>query len=292
MPGRASERSAVVKRPAFQFYPADWRNNAKLRRCSEAARGAWMDILCALHDSDEYGVVRWPLADLARAAGVPLKLAKELVEKDVLKGGDAGCAAYVYTPVSGRIHGAPVVLVEAGAGAPCWYSTRLVRDEYVRQRRGNATQFGNGAEQCGSASPKGGMGARLSDGPTTPAASASSASPAADTPSAQFELARELQRLGVNVTPHHPLLAQWLQDGYTPPQIRAALATARLSKPPPATMPAKYLDTVLRNPNPPRSRTDEQAETIAALTGRTCHDGAAHARAADAARAPVVIEAG
>jgi hypothetical protein len=28
-----------MKRPAFQFYPSDWRNNANLRRCSPAARG-------------------------------------------------------------------------------------------------------------------------------------------------------------------------------------------------------------------------------------------------------------
>jgi hypothetical protein len=58
-----------MKRPSFQFYPADWRGNANLRRCSEAARGAWMDILCLLHDSDTYGIVRWPLVDLANAAG-------------------------------------------------------------------------------------------------------------------------------------------------------------------------------------------------------------------------------
>jgi hypothetical protein len=56
-----------LKRPSFQFYPADWKNNSKLRRCSEAARGAWVDILCLLNDCDEYGVCRWPLAELARA---------------------------------------------------------------------------------------------------------------------------------------------------------------------------------------------------------------------------------
>lgn len=226
-----------MKRPAFQFYPADWRNNAKLRRCSEAARGAWMDMLCALHDSDEYGVVRWPLADLARAAGVSLKLARELVEKDVLKGGDQGCAPYIYTPVSGRIAGRPVVLVEAQAGAPCWYSSRLVRDEYVRQRRGSAAQFAG-------PSPR----PRPRSGP-----SAAEPSPAA-AGKLGGELAAELRRLGVSVTPAHPLLLQWLQDGYTHGQIYAALETARLSKPPPAAMPAKYLDTVLRSPPAPKAR--------------------------------------
>lgn len=83
-----------MKRPSFQFYPADWRNNAKLRRCSEAARGAWMDILCILHDSDEYGVLRWPLADVARSAGVSTRLAQELAAKDVLKGSDTGIPGF------------------------------------------------------------------------------------------------------------------------------------------------------------------------------------------------------
>lgn len=130
-----------MKRPSFQFYPADWRNNAKLRRCSEGARGAWMDVLCVLHDSDEYGVCRWPLADLARAAGTPVKLLRELADKDVLKGSDKAHDAYIYTPRHAGKDGEPVALVAAGDG-PCWYSSRLVRDEWVRQRRGGESRFG------------------------------------------------------------------------------------------------------------------------------------------------------
>jgi uncharacterized phage protein (TIGR02220 family) len=129
-----------MKRPSFQFYPADWRNNAKLRRCSEAARGAWMDVLCVLHDSDEYGVCRWPLADLARASGVPLKLIRELADKDVLKGSDKEAAPYIYTPRHAGKDGDPVALVESNGG-PCWYCSRFVRDEWVRQRRGQSTRF-------------------------------------------------------------------------------------------------------------------------------------------------------
>jgi hypothetical protein len=129
-----------MRRPSFQFYPADWRNNAKLRRCSEAARGAWMDILCVLHDSDEYGICRWPLADLARSAGVPLKLAKELADKEVLKGGDNGCAAFTYTTRHAGKEGPTYTLIPA-TDKPCWYSSRLVRDEWVRSRSGGETRF-------------------------------------------------------------------------------------------------------------------------------------------------------
>lgn len=130
-----------MKRPSFQFYPADWRNNAKLRRCSEAARGAWMDVLCVLHDADEYGVCRWPMTDLARAAGVSLKLLRELASKDVLKGADGTHSAYIYIPRHAGRNGDPVELVAAGNG-PCWYSSRMVRDEWVRQRRGGESRFG------------------------------------------------------------------------------------------------------------------------------------------------------
>lgn len=129
-----------MKRPAFQFYPADWRGNAKLRRCSESARGAWIDILCVLHDGDEYGICRWPLSDLARAAGVSLRSIKELVRNDVLKGADRGVMPYVYVPRHAGKDGEPATLVETNDG-PTWYSSRLVRDEYIRKRRGSATQF-------------------------------------------------------------------------------------------------------------------------------------------------------
>jgi len=141
-----------VKRPSFQFYPADWRANAKLRRCSEAARGVWMDILCVLHDAEEYGVCRWPLADLARASGASLKLVRELVEKGVLKGADKDAEPYVFTPRHAGKDGDPATLVTANGG-PCWYCSRFVRDEWVRQRRGSATRFDD-TNQPPKAGPK------------------------------------------------------------------------------------------------------------------------------------------
>jgi len=129
-----------MKRPSFQFYPADWRNNAKLRRCSEGARGAWIDVLCLMHDSDEYGVLRWPMADIARAAGVPLKLLKELVDRDVLKGGDKGCDAYIHTPTHARKQGDPITLLEK-SHKECWYSSRFLVDEWKRSVSGANTRF-------------------------------------------------------------------------------------------------------------------------------------------------------
>ena len=128
-------------RPAFQFYPADWRNNAKLRRCTVSARGAWIDVMCMLHDSDEYGVLRWPLADVAQAAGHPVKLLQELVTKGVLKGADKNQAPYTFTPRHAGKDGDPVTLIP-GSDGPCWYCSRFVKDEYIRQRRGANARFG------------------------------------------------------------------------------------------------------------------------------------------------------
>lgn len=131
------------KRPSFQFYPGDWLSDLKLRRCTPAARGVWMDILCALHDSDDgYGVVRWTLKELARTVGASIAHVRELVEKGVLRGSDSHVDdPLVYTPRSGRRLGAPVELIPAQPG-PLWYSKRMVIDDHVRRSAGGSTRFG------------------------------------------------------------------------------------------------------------------------------------------------------
>lgn len=161
-----------MSRPSFQFYPADWRKNANLGRCSFAARGAWLDVLCVLHDSDEYGVVKWPLKELASSAKVPMALVRELAAKDVLKGSDKEpIDAYVYVPRSGRKNGPPVILLAQQAG-PIWYSSRMVKDEYLRSIRGADTRFDDTPEYPPDKAPDPTNGESQGDG------SSSSSSPA------------------------------------------------------------------------------------------------------------------
>jgi len=168
-----------MKRPAFQFYPGDWKKNAKLRRCSPAARGVWMDILCLFHDAeDEYGVLRWPLKDIANAAGASMAFVRELVDKGVLKGADKEAPAYVYRPKHAGKVGEPVTLV-IHDGGPVWFSSRMVRDEWVRQRRGESTRF-DSANQPDSRSPKAGIGERQGDGPSTSSSPSGSEAKASD----------------------------------------------------------------------------------------------------------------
>lgn len=129
-----------MKRPAIQFYFGDWLRNAKLRRCSWGARGVLVEVMALLHDSDEYGALRWPIAEIARAVGCPPTLVKELAEKQVLKGSDKRVEAYRWAPSHAGQRGPEVVLVPEQPG-PLWYSSRMVRDEYKRSNRGITTRF-------------------------------------------------------------------------------------------------------------------------------------------------------
>ena len=157
-------------RPSFQFYPKDWRTDANLRRCTPAARGVWLDVICVLHDSDEYGLVRYPLRELAGAAGASLAHVRELVDKSVLRGIDKGeCTPCVYVPKHGRAEGAPVTLVPAQPG-PVWYSKRMVKDEYVRTGRGAGSRFGEPQSDEPNDAPKPPFG----DGPSSSSSSSSS----------------------------------------------------------------------------------------------------------------------
>lgn len=163
----------MADRPSFQFYPAEWRNNAKLQRCSIEARGAWMDVLCLLHDSDEYGVLRWPLEDIAQAVRLPLRLLKELAAKGVLKGSDGLSDHYTYAPFHAGKHGATQTLVQADGG-PCWFCSRFVKDEWKRHQRGKATRFTESNQPpkaTPNPTPKGGIGERQGDGPSSASSS-------------------------------------------------------------------------------------------------------------------------
>ncbi len=140
--------------PAFQFYPADWQANPNLRRCTHEEKGLWIDVMCLLHDQEEYGVIRWPLDEIATAVGSTAKKLRGLITKGVLKGADKGnCEPFIYTPRSGGKDGDPVTLIEAQLG-PIWFSSRMVKDAYVRKRRGASTRFDDDGNQPKKRAPK------------------------------------------------------------------------------------------------------------------------------------------
>ncbi|MEP7367731.1 MAG: hypothetical protein ABI972_31105 [Acidobacteriota bacterium] len=118
-------RGGGLKRPAFQFYPADWRKDASLQSCSIAARGLWHELMCVMHESAPYGHLTlngaaMPEDKAARLLGVELRdYRKLLVELE---------AAGVSSRTTNGI----------------LYSRRMVRDEALRDKRANGGK--NGAE--------------------------------------------------------------------------------------------------------------------------------------------------
>src|SRR3990167_6360594 len=84
----------MSKLPAFQFYPGDWLKDPALRRCSQAARGIWVDMLCLMFECEERGVfisngMPWSDQEIAYAIGGDvnqnLALLTELRQKGVAR---------------------------------------------------------------------------------------------------------------------------------------------------------------------------------------------------------------
>ena len=125
--------SKPVKRPSFQFYPGDWRANSNLQRCSLEEKRIWIEVMCLLHNSDEYGLLRWPLRDIAGAVGCGVRKLQALVDKAVLKGADQGEIVRPLTHITKEGELEEVVPEQSG---PLWYSSRMVRDEHIRLKRG------------------------------------------------------------------------------------------------------------------------------------------------------------
>lgn len=92
------------------------------------------------------------------------------------------------------------------------------------------------------------------------------------------KFAAELRGEGVSVTPTNPICQAWATDGFTLSDLLAAVEVARVHKPLPELIPAKYLDKVLRNPSNARglSRTEKRARTSAGLGTKQPKQGATY----------------
>ena len=193
-----------MTRPSFQFYPGDWQANSNLRRCTHAEKGVWIDVMCLLHDSEEYGVLRWPLKEIAQAIGAPLSMLRSIITKGVLKGADKGqaCAAFVYVPRSGRRDGDPVTLIAEQEG-PIWYSSRMVKDEHVRSVRGESSRFQSDGDDALKAAPKPASGDSTKVSPKPPLGDGSSSSSSSSSSNKQkqraprFDAQAHLESFGV-----------------------------------------------------------------------------------------------
>lgn len=112
-----------MRRPAFQFYPADWRKDAELQSCSVTARGLWHEAMCIMHECEPYGELRvngrpMTIAQLARLVGMTLAECKKAW-------GELEAAGVPSTTDDGA-----------------FYSRRMVKDEQVRNARAEGGKAG------------------------------------------------------------------------------------------------------------------------------------------------------
>lgn len=83
-----------MKKPAFQFYPGDWRKDQNLSRASLQAKGAMIEIMCLAFECDKRGVLAtdgkpWTIEEIAHAMGgdkqINISAIEELLKLNVLK---------------------------------------------------------------------------------------------------------------------------------------------------------------------------------------------------------------
>lgn len=90
---------SAAHQPFIKWYPTDWRADPRLRMCSLAARGLWIELIGYMHEGAPYGHLTIndaipTLADIAALVGRPVaevrKAMGELKARQVYSTDDAG----------------------------------------------------------------------------------------------------------------------------------------------------------------------------------------------------------
>jgi hypothetical protein len=126
--------------PYLEFYPGDWAKDPNVRRLTLEEKGAVLEAMLLCHDSEIYGVLRWPLVDIAAAVRAPIALMRLIVKKGVLRGAEKKVPAFVHVTSHAGRQGDPVTLIEASE-EPMYYFPGMVLAAWRRQRRGATTRF-------------------------------------------------------------------------------------------------------------------------------------------------------
>lgn len=119
-----------MKRPSFQFYPADWRKDAALQSCSLAAQGLWINLMCIAHECEPYGHLTINGSPMAPAQiGRLVGLQKKECEALIAELRDA--------------------LVCDFTDGGVMFSRRMVRDERLRNTRAECGRLGGNPSLLG-----------------------------------------------------------------------------------------------------------------------------------------------
>lgn len=222
----------MSKRPAFQFYPGDWRTDPGLRLCALTARGLWIEMMAIMHEGEPYGHLTAqgrPISEdmLARLVGetpaVVRRAMKDLEANGVFSRTDAGVI----------------------------FSRRMVRDEDVREARAAGGSLGKGHGHKGASHGAKGGRPRKEKAPSSddargvilppPSSSSPSSSPDIDDVDGEArdakidiaDLTDDLARsAGVRhlepgrMAQHLDLVRDWLSRGATPDSIRVVISEA------------------------------------------------------------------
>ena len=95
-----------------------------------------MELICLFHDSEEYGILRWTLEEIAIAIGCEKSDLQELIRKGVLKGTEKDGEKVSFSSSFSQRKGGPIQKVLIDDTGPLFYSSRMVRDEFIRKERG------------------------------------------------------------------------------------------------------------------------------------------------------------
>lgn len=161
-------RWSDVKRPAFQFYPADWRKDLELGACSYVARGIWFEMLCVMHEAQPYGFM------VRDGRAIPDQAAANLVR--------APLRVYIGAVDELEANG---VLSRSAEGLI--FSRRMVRDEHLRNVRSSAGKLGGNPNLLNQKTikPPDEVNQPVKQVPTPSASSASSSSTASSKPAVE-----------------------------------------------------------------------------------------------------------
>lgn len=237
-----------MKRPAFQFYPADWRKDSALQSCGMAARGLWHEMLCIMHECSPYGhlsVNGQPMstAQLSRLVGEGERDVRVWLAELELAG--------VFSESEDRVI----------------YSRRMVADERIRNVRSDSGRLGGNpallnqkdkpkvnhkVNQEVDGKDKGGSENLRKQNPTPSSSSSSSSSnqlnQGAETGgTVAGKWAVDLIALGVKATSMHPTMLKWIEEKIQFNRVLEAVGIARQYKSLPESLALNYVDRVLRN---------------------------------------------
>jgi hypothetical protein len=111
--------------PWMKFYPQDWRADEKLRMCSLAARGLWIEMVALMHRSEKYGTL----------------LINGIVPTDAQVAMQVGAEVSEVSKLLSELEAAGVF---SRTGTQAIYSRRMKRDEKkAKNARNNGKKGGN-----------------------------------------------------------------------------------------------------------------------------------------------------